>query len=76
MPNTEDGNSGNNFEFGDWFVEPGLNRVRKGEVSRQLEPRTMDVLAFLLENAGDIVSVDELLSSVWSGRGRPRKRYR
>lgn len=68
MPNTKDGKVGCVFEFGDWLVEPNLNRVRKGEVSRQLEPRTMDVLAYLLENAGDIVTVDELLSSVWVGR--------
>ena len=56
------------YELGDWIVEPGLNRLRRGDVSRQVEPKTMDVLAYLLEHAGEIVTVGDLLESIWQDR--------
>jgi TolB-like protein/DNA-binding winged helix-turn-helix (wHTH) protein len=60
------------YRFGGWSIEPHLNRLSKDGVERQLEPMTMDVLANLLENAGQVVTTDEILDRVWSGRhGEP-----
>jgi TolB-like protein/DNA-binding winged helix-turn-helix (wHTH) protein len=56
------------YRFGDWVVEPQLNRVHRGDVNKRLEPRSMDVLRYLLEHAGETVSVDQLLDTVWAGR--------
>jgi DNA-binding winged helix-turn-helix (wHTH) protein/TolB-like protein len=60
-----DADQGFAYEFGDWLVEPDLNRIRRGEQEIQLEPSTLEVLCYLLERPGEIVSVDELLDSVW-----------
>ena len=56
------------YEFGDWVVEPHLNRIRRDDEEIQLEPRTLDVLRHLLDHQGEIVSRDELLDTVWAGR--------
>lgn len=49
------------FRFGDWQIEPHLNRITRAGVGRQLEVRTMEVLAYLVRNHGRTVSADELL---------------
>lgn len=60
------------YRFGDWLVEPHLNRLSKEGVEHQLEPLTMDVLADLLANPDQVVTMDEILDRVWSGRhGEP-----
>ena len=56
------------YQFGDWLIEPHLNRISRGDEEKQLEPKAMDVLACLLENAGEVVSSRELLDRVWSDR--------
>lgn len=56
------------YEFGEWVVETHLNRIRRGELETQLEPRTSEVLRYLLEHPGEIVSLDQLLDNVWRGR--------
>lgn len=57
------------YEFGEWLVEPDLNRIRREEGQAiQLEPRTMEVLRYLLEHPNEVVSTDELLDTVWAGR--------
>lgn len=53
------------YRFGEWLVEPHLNRIRRGEEEVRLEPRTLDVLRHLLDRHGEIVSTQELLESVW-----------
>jgi pimeloyl-ACP methyl ester carboxylesterase/DNA-binding winged helix-turn-helix (wHTH) protein len=58
----------NGYEFGDWLVEPGLNRVSRGELVRQLEPQCTDVLRYLLDHPNQTVSTEELLDAVWAGR--------
>lgn len=56
------------LQFGDWRVEPDLNRLVKGAEQVVLEPRTMAVLQHLLAHPGKVVTLDELLDSVWQGR--------
>jgi len=58
------------FLLGEWRVYPLQNRIESlssGEV-RRLEPKVMDVLRSLAAHAGQTVSREELLATVWQGR--------
>lgn len=56
------------YRFGAWLVEPQLNRLSTNDKECRVEPRTMDVLEHLLIRAGEVVSANEILEQVWSGR--------
>jgi transcriptional activator of cad operon len=53
---------------GDWTVAPSRNLLVRGEEQVRVEPRVMDVLVHLVENAGEVVSKEELMEQVWEGR--------
>lgn len=55
------------IRIGAWTASPALNLLECGERSVKVERRTMDVLVYLAERAGDVVSVEDLLGSVWKG---------
>ena len=53
------------LRIGDWCVNPTSGQIsREGETAR-LEVRTMRLLVCLAEHAGEVVSIDDLLSQVW-----------
>jgi transcriptional activator of cad operon len=53
--------------IGAWRVDPASGQLsRDGETAR-LEARTMRLLLYLAERAGDVVSIEELLANVWTG---------
>ena len=56
------------FSVGIWQVHPHENRLVWGDEEVSLEPRLMGVLARLAEVPGQIVSSDELLTTVWHGK--------
>jgi TolB-like protein/DNA-binding winged helix-turn-helix (wHTH) protein len=54
------------LRIGDWHVNPASGQIsREGETAR-IEVRTMRMLLCLAEHAGKVVSIDDLLSQVWS----------
>jgi transcriptional activator of cad operon len=54
------------LRIGDWCVNPAAGQIsRNGETAR-VEVRTMRLLLYLAERAGEVVSIDELLGHVWS----------
>jgi serine/threonine protein kinase/WD40 repeat protein len=53
------------FRVGDWLARPALNRLERGEARVQVEPKSMEVLVDLAENAGEIRSKRRLLHAVW-----------
>ena len=55
------------FRVGSWLVEPTLNRISEGEVTKHLEPKVMQVLVCLAETPARVVSKEELLSQIWPG---------
>ncbi|MDN3640282.1 winged helix-turn-helix domain-containing protein [Simiduia curdlanivorans] len=55
----------NLFYFGQWQVNPKANSLRHGATLRQLEPKAMDVLRFLCQNAGEVVSADAIVEACW-----------
>jgi DNA-binding winged helix-turn-helix (wHTH) protein len=54
------------FRVGDWLVEPDLNRLSRGGAAVQIEIRMMQVLTYLAERAGTVVSRRELFDVVWA----------
>ena len=53
------------FQLGEWQVNPAANSLVSGELSRQLEPRAMDVLLYLCQRPGEVLSADHLLETCW-----------
>ena len=57
----------NAFRVGEsHHVEPSLNSVTGPAGAIRLEPKVMQVLVCLAENAGDVVSKERLMQSVWA----------
>jgi TolB-like protein/DNA-binding winged helix-turn-helix (wHTH) protein len=55
------------IKIGPWTATPALNLLERGARSLKIEPRAMDVLVFLARHDGAVVSVEELIASVWKG---------
>ena len=56
------------YQFGEFLVEPFQNQISASGNPFALEPRTMDVLVYLIENKDRVVSSDELLEKLWPDR--------
>jgi TolB-like protein/DNA-binding winged helix-turn-helix (wHTH) protein/tetratricopeptide (TPR) repeat protein len=54
-------------QIGDWTIEPALDSISRNGETQKLEPRTMRLLMCLVESAGSVVSIEQLLSEVWTG---------
>jgi TolB-like protein/DNA-binding winged helix-turn-helix (wHTH) protein len=59
--------SSTTLRIGDWFVNPLSGEIARGDERVRLEARTMRLLLCLAEKPGEVVSIDDLLSQVWSG---------
>ena len=53
------------FRIGQWRIDPALDEISRDGTTIKLEPRTMRVLTCLARRAGQVVSVNELLDTVW-----------
>lgn len=53
------------FQIGEWSVQPAVNRLKRGEQVTRLEPKVMQVLVRLAEDAGEVVTREQLIASVW-----------
>ncbi len=54
------------FRLAEWLVQPSLNRLSCDNRVIQLEPKLMDVLVYLANNAGQVVSKNEINDAVWA----------
>jgi transcriptional activator of cad operon len=54
-------------QVGEWIVEPALDTISREGETQKLEPRTMRLLICLADSAGTVISIDRLLSEVWTG---------
>jgi TolB-like protein/DNA-binding winged helix-turn-helix (wHTH) protein len=54
-------------QVGDWLVDAAVDTISRPGETQKLEPRTMRLLMCLIESAGAVVSLDKLLSDVWTG---------
>lgn len=53
------------LRIADLRVDPTVDEIRKGGRAIKLEPKAMQLLMCLAEHAGEVVSVEQLLGSVW-----------
>ena len=54
------------FRVGQWLVQPQLNLIQGPDGSASVEPKAMDVLVCLAKQAGEVVSKDRLMQTVWA----------
>jgi transcriptional activator of cad operon len=55
------------LRIGEWTVSPLSGQMTRGDETVRLEARTMRLLLCLAEQAGEVVSIDDLLNQVWQG---------
>ena len=60
------GKPGEIVQVGDWLVNPALDTLHRGSETHKIEPRTMRLLLCLADSVGTVVSVDRLLTEVWT----------
>ena len=53
------------LRVGEWWVDPALDEISKDGATVKLEPQAMRLLLSLVERAGQVVSVEQLLDEVW-----------
>jgi DNA-binding winged helix-turn-helix (wHTH) protein len=51
---------------GEWTVLPELNSLERNERTVHLEPKVMQVLSFLAQHHGELVSKERLIQAVWA----------
>ncbi len=56
------------IKVGDWTVTPAQDLLQRAGKSIRIKPRTMDVLVYFASHAGEVISAEELIDSVWQGR--------
>ncbi len=57
----------NAFHVGESLVDPRRDLIERHGNTIKIEPRAMQVLAYLVENAGEVVSREQILEAVWEG---------
>jgi len=60
--------SNESFVVGPWTATRSQNLLERGGERIHLEPRVMDLLVYLSERTGRVVSKDELIEQIWNGR--------
>ena len=55
------------FRLGTHLVRPSLNEISGADGVKHLEPKLIQVLVYLAERAGEVVSKEQILASVWAG---------
>ncbi|UCF37479.1 MAG: helix-turn-helix transcriptional regulator [Acidobacteriota bacterium] len=53
------------FRVGDWLVRPDVNELNRNGEKKSIEPKVMDVLIYLSEHAGEVLSKERLIQAVW-----------
>jgi TolB-like protein len=70
-PQSLEGVSGNRslrYVFEDYAFDTERREVHRGKVPVPLAPQVFDLLEYLIRNRGRVVSKDELIGAIWSGR--------
>jgi adenylate cyclase len=56
------------FRFNDYCLDLARRELRHGANLVAIEPQVFDIIAFLIQNRERVVSKDDLIATVWSGR--------
>lgn len=65
MPDSQSGNSGRLVCFGAFELDLAAGELRKNGAKLRLQEQPFQVLAFLLEHAGDVVTREQLRQKLW-----------
>jgi DNA-binding winged helix-turn-helix (wHTH) protein/TolB-like protein/Flp pilus assembly protein TadD len=57
--------SSTGFRLGEWVVDPSTDRVQRDGQTRSLQPKFMQLLTFLAEQPGEVVSRERIVDQVW-----------
>jgi DNA-binding winged helix-turn-helix (wHTH) protein len=60
--------TGVQFLFSDHWLDTDRLELRRGAELVALEPQVFDLLVYLVQNRDRVVSKDDLIASIWSGR--------
>lgn len=53
------------YEFGPFLLDPAQRRLSKDRTLVQVAPKGIDILIFLVEHRGEVVTKDDLIQNVW-----------
>ena len=53
------------FHVGEWLVEPNLNRMTRENEKVCVEPKVIEVLAYLADYPGEVLSKEQIIHAVW-----------
>jgi TolB-like protein/DNA-binding winged helix-turn-helix (wHTH) protein/Tfp pilus assembly protein PilF len=53
------------YEFGPFVLDPGQRRLARDHVSVSVAPKGLDILIFLVQHQGEVVTKDDLIQNVW-----------
>jgi adenylate cyclase len=56
------------LSFGDYEIDVERRELRRAKTQVHVEPQVFDLLVYLVQNRDRVVSKDDLIASVWSGR--------
>jgi TolB-like protein len=56
------------FLFGEHALDTDRRELRRGAEPIAVEPQVFDLLVFLIENRDRVVTKDDLIAAIWSGR--------
>lgn len=59
------GSAASAWTVGPWRIDARTGELRHGSESLRVEPKVAEVLVYLAQRAGQVVSRDELLTAVW-----------
>ena len=59
--------AGPNYAFEGWTLDCACGALKTDNRDVPLRPKSFEVLRFMIENAGHLVSRDDVLCAVWSG---------
>jgi adenylate cyclase len=53
------------FRVGEWLVEPDLNSITRANKKISVEPKVIEVLAYLASHPGEVLSKTQIIQAVW-----------
>ena len=53
------------FRVGAWLVEPNLNCISREGHKVSVEPKVLEVLAYLADYPGEVLSKEQIIQAVW-----------
>jgi TolB-like protein len=56
------------YQFEDHVIDTTRRELRRGAMLVPVEPQVFDLIEFLIQNRGRVVSKDDLINAIWNGR--------